>query len=116
MNSRLVKRAERVINMWQKLQENYYPMKDRCGAKKRNGDPCQKFRRCRLHGGRSLSGCNHGRYNSGQFTKEAFYKRKKDLCISSCCGARLKGGDTRQSPSITSRGRFWPMKRSIFER
>jgi len=32
--------------------------------------------RCRLHGGKSLSGKQHGRYKHGRFTKEAMDERK----------------------------------------
>jgi hypothetical protein len=32
--------------------------------------------RCRLHGGKSLSGKEHGRYNHGRFTKAAKEQRR----------------------------------------
>ncbi len=85
MNSRTLKRAERVINTWQKIQKNDYPMKERCNAKTRSGKLCQKFPltngRCRLHGGRSLSGSEHGRYVTGRFTKESIQRRKMDALM-----------------------------------
>ena len=33
--------------------------------------------RCRLHGGKSLSGKEHGRYTFGQFTKEALATKRQ---------------------------------------
>ncbi len=50
-----------------------------CGAKTRNGSPCQKppllgKTRCRLHGGLSLSGADHPNYQHGRCTKEARQK------------------------------------------
>jgi phage gp16-like protein len=48
-----------------------------CGAKTRSGSKCQKHGmlngRCRLHGGKSLSGKDHWNYQHGQATKE--YRR-----------------------------------------
>jgi hypothetical protein len=46
-----------------------------CGAKTRSGFPCQKptlqgKTRCRLHGGKSLSGEDHPNYKHGHCTKE----------------------------------------------
>ena len=46
-----------------------------CGAKTRSGKPCQKppllgRKRCRLHGGMSLSGKDHPNYKHGHCTKE----------------------------------------------
>jgi hypothetical protein len=37
--------------------------------------------RCRLHGGKSKSGMEHGRYKTGEHTKEAIAERRyfKDL-------------------------------------
>ena len=47
----------------------------RCGAKTRSTKPCQspamKNGRCRMHGGTSLSGCDHGRYQHGRYTASA---------------------------------------------
>ena len=47
----------------------------RCGARTRSTKPCQspamKNGRCRMHGGKSLSGCDHGRYQHGMQTKSA---------------------------------------------
>jgi len=44
-----------------------------CGAKTRSGKPCQKppllgKKRCRLHGGMSLSGKDHPNYKHGHCT------------------------------------------------
>jgi hypothetical protein len=56
----------------------------RCGAKRRNGLPCQKPRakgrgRCRLHGGSTGSGAPkgeaNGRYSHGLLTAEAAEER-----------------------------------------
>lgn len=33
--------------------------------------------RCRLHGGKSKSGKEHGRYKHGRFTKEAFEEKRQ---------------------------------------
>jgi hypothetical protein len=46
----------------------------RCGAKKRNGDPCQQWpvkgrRRCRMHGGKTPLGASAGRYIHGRYSK-----------------------------------------------
>jgi glucans biosynthesis protein len=45
-----------------------------CGAKTRLGSPCKKYaiegkRRCRLHGGVSLSGVEHPNYLHGRRSK-----------------------------------------------
>jgi hypothetical protein len=55
----------------------------RCGARTRNGTPCQKpalsgKTRCQLHGGRAgaLSGERNGRYKHGRHTKEAVAARR----------------------------------------
>jgi len=54
-------------------------MKGRCGARTRSGGLCQKFSlangRCRLHGGKSLTGDQNGNYKSGKFTKQAKLKK-----------------------------------------
>ncbi|MBA3014958.1 MAG: hypothetical protein KKD63_14400 [Proteobacteria bacterium] len=46
-----------------------------CGARTRKGGTCRQPAmmngRCRLHGGKSKSGKDHGRYKHGRFTKEA---------------------------------------------
>jgi hypothetical protein len=51
------------------------PKEATCGAKTRSGSPCQKpplqgKTRCRLHGGKSLSGKDHPNYKHGHCTKE----------------------------------------------
>ncbi len=59
-----------------------YPMNraPRCGARTRAGTPCKapalRNGRCRLHGGKSLSGSAHGRYRTGEYTREAIARRK----------------------------------------
>lgn len=55
--------------------KDIYPMpRTHCGAKTRSGGACRqpamKNGRCRLHGGKSLSGREHGRYRTGFHTKE----------------------------------------------
>jgi hypothetical protein len=60
----------------------HYPMpRIECGAKTRAGDMCRqpamKNGRCRLHGGKSLSGEAHGRYKHGGRTKEAMEVRRR---------------------------------------
>lgn len=51
-----------------------------CGAKTRTGGLCRQpamaNHRCRLHGGKSLSGSAHGRYKHGYYTKESIELRK----------------------------------------
>jgi len=51
-----------------------------CGAKTRTGGSCNqpamKNGKCRLHGGKSLSGAEHGRYITGYYTKGAIASRK----------------------------------------
>lgn len=54
----------------------------RCGARNRQGAPCQApairgKTRCRLHGGRSLAGREHPNYKHGNYTKEAFIERSE---------------------------------------
>jgi hypothetical protein len=46
----------------------------KCGAKKRNGQPCTQYpvtgkKRCRMHGGTSLRGIAHPAYRHGRFSK-----------------------------------------------
>ena len=52
-----------------------------CGAKTRAGGKCKqpamKNGRCRLHGGKSLSGKQHGRYKHGHYTREAIEERRQ---------------------------------------
>ena len=52
-----------------------------CGAKTRAGgwckQPAMKNGRCRLHGGKSLSGKQHGRYKHGRYTREAIEERRQ---------------------------------------
>jgi hypothetical protein len=58
----------------------------RCGAKTRNGTPCQKpalsgMARCQLHGGRAGApkGERNGNYRNGQYTKEAIAAHRAAL-------------------------------------
>ena len=49
-------------------------MSERCGAKRRNGTPCQQFplkgkRRCRLHGGKTPSGADLPQYKHGRYCR-----------------------------------------------
>ena len=52
-----------------------------CGAKTRAGGRCKqpamKNGRCRLHGGKSLSGIQHGRYKHGRNTRAAIEERRQ---------------------------------------
>lgn len=48
--------------------------KKRCGAKKRNGEPCKKWpirgrARCRLHGGKTLKGIDSPSWKNGRWSK-----------------------------------------------
>jgi hypothetical protein len=58
------------------MENDHYPMpRVHCGAKTRHGGPCRQPAmtngRCRLHGGKSKKGKEHGRYLHGRRTKEA---------------------------------------------
>ncbi len=58
------------------MKKSNYPMSlTRCCARTRQGGSCRqpamKNGRCRLHGGKSLSGAAHGRYVTGKYTKDA---------------------------------------------
>ena len=62
-------------------QKEHYPMsRVHCGAKTRSGGSCRQPAmlngRCRLHGGKSLSGSAHGRFKHGFYTKESIMMRK----------------------------------------
>ena len=56
-----------------------------CGAKTRKGGRCRqpamKNGRCRLHGGKSLSGIQHGRYKHGRYTRKAIEERRQLNCL-----------------------------------
>lgn len=63
------------------MESNHYPMpREECGARTRAGGSCRqpamKNGRCRLHGGKSLSGAAHGRYRHGMRTKEALKEQE----------------------------------------
>jgi len=64
------------------MEKNTYPISRAfCGARTRTGGSCRQPAmqngRCRLHGGKSLSGKAHGRYKHGRFTKEALEGRRR---------------------------------------
>ena len=64
------------------MKNDHYPMpRTECGAKTRVGKSCRqpamKNGRCRLHGGKSKSGKEHGRYKHGERTKEAMEMRRR---------------------------------------
>lgn len=64
------------------MERGHYPIsRVFCGAKTRAGgccrQPAMKNGRCRLHGGKSLSGSAHGRYKHGRRTKEAIEQRRQ---------------------------------------
>lgn len=63
------------------MEKNCYPMpRLYCGAKTRKGglcrQPAMRNGRCRLHGGKSKSGKEHGRYKHGRFIKEELEARR----------------------------------------
>ncbi len=65
------------------MEGKHYPIpRIFCGAKTRSGGSCRqpamKNGRCRLHGGKSKSGKEHGRYVHGKRTQEAI-KIRKDI-------------------------------------
>jgi hypothetical protein len=62
-----------------RIQFQTFPL---CGARNRQGEPCRApamkgKKRCRLHGGKSLSGKAHGRYKHGHWTKESIEERRR---------------------------------------
>jgi hypothetical protein len=64
------------------MQNRDYPIpRVFCGAKTRVGGTCKQPAmtngRCRLHGGKSLSGKQHGRYRRGEFTRDALANRQE---------------------------------------
>jgi hypothetical protein len=64
------------------MNDDIYPMpRVHCGARTRAGGTCRqpamKNGRCRLHGGKSKAGREHGRYRTGEHTKEAIAVRRK---------------------------------------
>jgi len=65
------------------MEIKHYPMpRTNCGAQTRAGGKCcqpaMKNGRCRLHGGKSLSGKAHGNYQHGDRSMEAM-KDRRDL-------------------------------------
>jgi len=52
-----------------------------CGARTRDGGTCKQpamaTGRCRLHGGKSKGGRQHGQYKHGFYTREAMALRRK---------------------------------------
>ena len=74
-------------NPMQRASQEPLPLRQarRCGARTRNGSPCQspavrEKRRCRMHGGAKGSGAppgkRNGNYKHGQYTREALQERK----------------------------------------
>lgn len=64
------------------MESSAYPIpRTFCGAKTRTGGRCKQPAmvngRCRLHGGKSLSGKQHGRYKHGKFTRAAREERHR---------------------------------------
>lgn len=64
------------------MKTEHYPMsRQHCGAKTRAGGKCRqpamKNGRCRLHGGKSKAGREHGRYKHGFYTKEMIEERRQ---------------------------------------
>lgn len=64
------------------MKNTHYPTpRVKCGARTRAGGNCRqpamKNGRCRLHGGKSKSGREHGRYRHGLRTKEAMELRRQ---------------------------------------
>ena len=61
------------INRWSRV----IFMIERCGAKRRNGEPCQQYpikgrNRCRLHGGKTRIWFAHPNYKTGEYSKYDF--------------------------------------------
>lgn len=64
------------------MKTDNYPMQGAyCGALTRAREPCRNLPmnngRCRLHGGKSKTGMEHGRYRTGEFTKQAIACRRE---------------------------------------
>lgn len=64
------------------MNRKKFPAFRRCGARNRKGNPCQAPAmrgkvRCRLHGGKSKAGMDHGRYNHGNHTRQAKEQRRQ---------------------------------------
>lgn len=64
------------------MEARHYPIpRIECGAKTRTGGSCRqpamKNGRCRLHGGKSKSGKEHGRYKHGLRSRETIEKRRE---------------------------------------
>lgn len=64
------------------MESRHYPIpRIECCAKTRKGTPCRqpamKNGRCRLHGGKSKSGKEHGMYKHGLRSKETIKKRRE---------------------------------------
>lgn len=80
------------------MEGSIYPMERQkrafCGAKTRSGTPCKNWPmangRCRLHGGMSLSGKQHGRYKHGLYTKEAKAQRRHIAALMRECREMLQ--------------------------
>ena len=66
----------------------------RCYARTRQHSLCQSPAmpngRCRMHGGKSLSGTAHGRYKHGEFTRAAIASRRKLRAFFAASLATLK--------------------------
>ena len=82
MNAKLTKRVNAFLNKAGALTNEDKPEGPKaCGATTRSSFPCKKWAmengRCANHGGKSLSGVNHGRYKNGFWTQEAVKQRKK---------------------------------------
>jgi len=68
-----------------------------CGAKTRSGSgvPCRQPAmpngRCRLHGGKSLSGVNHGRFKHGFYTQAMVAERRDCKQVRSVIRKLMRG-------------------------
>jgi hypothetical protein len=72
----------------------------RCLARTRRGTPCQAPAmpngRCRMHGGKSRRGAQHGRYRHGRWTQQAQAERRLIRTLLSRAQATLD--ELRQVP------------------
>lgn len=95
------------------MKANTYPMpRIHCGARTRAGGTCRqpamKNGRCRLHGGKSKAGQEHGRYTTGEHTKEAVAFRRSISKLlrearATLMGIHSKPGDERVVGMIARR-------------
>ena len=84
-----------------KIHEIIKSMKTECGAKTRAGGRCKNAPigstgRCRMHGGKSLSGIAHPNYKHGKYSKVFLARMVGEWdadVLAAIAGEGLEGGD-----------------------